>query len=218
MLRALWTAATGLNAQQRNVDVTANNLANVNTTGFKRQRASFHDLFYARLKEPGTRAGAAGGYIPGGIQVGHGVFNVGTPLKVLIVADIDAGATTGNTIGFELSDQNAITVLPSGTVIADSFPHGSSNAIIGKTLSIAGTDAAPVQVTPGQTGVLMEAIAWGAQPANPWRASARGAGPGRGCRGSAPVDCVSDLLGPSVVGIDSEARKRPETWANCGPL
>jgi flagellar basal-body rod protein FlgG len=80
MLRALWTAATGLTAQQRNVDVTANNMANVNTTGFKRQRASFHDLFYARLKEPGTRSGTAGGFIPSGIQVGHGVFNVGTPL------------------------------------------------------------------------------------------------------------------------------------------
>ncbi len=80
MLRALWTAAAGLDAQQRNVDVTANNLANVNTTGFKRQRTDFQDLFYARLKEPGTRAAAAGGYIPGGIQVGHGVFNVGTPM------------------------------------------------------------------------------------------------------------------------------------------
>ncbi len=80
MLRALWTAAAGLQAQQRNVDVTANNLANVNTTGFKRQRSDFQDLFYARLKEPGTRSAAAGGYIPGGIQVGHGVFNVGTPM------------------------------------------------------------------------------------------------------------------------------------------
>lgn len=80
MLRALWTAAAGLDAQQRNVDVTANNLANVNTTGFKRQRSDFQDLFYARLKEPGTRSAAAGGYIPGGIQVGHGVFNVGTPM------------------------------------------------------------------------------------------------------------------------------------------
>jgi flagellar basal-body rod protein FlgG len=80
MLRALWTAATGLDAQQRNVDVTANNLANVNTTGFKRQRTDFQDLFYARLREPGTRSGTAGGYIPTGIQVGHGVFNVATPL------------------------------------------------------------------------------------------------------------------------------------------
>ncbi len=80
MIRALWTAATGLDAQQRNVDVTANNLANVNTTGFKRQRTDFHDLFYARLREPGTSSATAGGYIPTGIQVGHGVFNVATPL------------------------------------------------------------------------------------------------------------------------------------------
>jgi flagellar basal-body rod protein FlgG len=80
MLRALWTAATGLDAQQRNVDVTANNLANVNTTGFKRMRADFQDLFYARLREPGTRTSERGGYLPGGIQVGHGVTNVATPI------------------------------------------------------------------------------------------------------------------------------------------
>jgi flagellar basal-body rod protein FlgG len=80
MLRALWTAATGLDAQARNVDVVANNLANVNTSGFKRQRVDFQDLFYARLREPGARSAAAGGYIPTGIQVGHGVFVAGTPL------------------------------------------------------------------------------------------------------------------------------------------
>lgn len=80
MLRALWTAATGLDAQQRNVDVTANNLANVTTTGFKRQRADFQDLFYARLREPGAQSSERGGFLPGGIQIGHGVTNVGTPI------------------------------------------------------------------------------------------------------------------------------------------
>jgi flagellar basal-body rod protein FlgG len=69
-----------MDAQQRNVDVTANNLANVNTSGFKRQRADFQDLFYARLREPGTSSAVAGGFIPNGIQVGHGTFNVATPI------------------------------------------------------------------------------------------------------------------------------------------
>ena len=78
MLRSLWTAATGLSAQQRNVDVTANNLANVNTAGFKRSRADFQDLFYSRLREPGTQAATPGLFVPTGIQVGNGVTNVGT--------------------------------------------------------------------------------------------------------------------------------------------
>ena len=54
MFRALYTAATGMNAQATNIDVIANNLANVNTTGFKRGRASFQDLMYHALVEPGA--------------------------------------------------------------------------------------------------------------------------------------------------------------------
>ena len=74
MLRALNTAATGLEAQQLNVDVIANNLANVNTTGFKRSRADFADLLYAQLREPGSAVSQSEGLVsPTGIQVGHGV-------------------------------------------------------------------------------------------------------------------------------------------------
>ena len=80
MLRSLWTAATGLSAQQRNVDVTANNLANVNTAGFKRSRADFQELFYSRLREPGVQAATPGLFVPAGIQVGNGVTNVSTTL------------------------------------------------------------------------------------------------------------------------------------------
>ena len=71
MIRALWTAASGMNAQQLNIDVTANNLANVNTTGFKRSRADFQDLLYQTIRPAGTE-NAAGGQLPAGIQVGHG--------------------------------------------------------------------------------------------------------------------------------------------------
>ncbi|HOX07220.1 MAG TPA: flagellar basal-body rod protein FlgG [Planctomycetota bacterium] len=81
MLRSLWTAATGLSAQQRNVDVTANNLANVNTAGFKRSRADFQDLFYSRLREPGMQAATPGLFVPTGIQVGNGVTNVATTIS-----------------------------------------------------------------------------------------------------------------------------------------
>jgi len=77
MIRALWTAATGMDAQQMNVDVIANNLANVNTTGFKKSRIDFQDLLYNTLKAAGTEA-ASGIQIPTGIQIGNGCRTVST--------------------------------------------------------------------------------------------------------------------------------------------
>lgn len=73
MMRSLWTAATGMAAQNMNVDVIANNLANVNTAGFKRGRANFQDLMYQQIKAPGAEASAAGTQLPSGIQIGLGV-------------------------------------------------------------------------------------------------------------------------------------------------
>jgi len=72
MIRALYTAATGMEAQQLNIDVIANNLANVSTTGFKKSRADFQDLLYQTLKEPGGLATGTT-HVPTGIQVGLGV-------------------------------------------------------------------------------------------------------------------------------------------------
>jgi flagellar basal-body rod protein FlgG len=72
MIRALYSAATGLHAQSLNVDVIANNLANVNTTGFKRSRADFQDLLYQTLRAPGAPT-SANTRSPTGIQVGLGV-------------------------------------------------------------------------------------------------------------------------------------------------
>jgi flagellar basal-body rod protein FlgG len=78
MMRALSTAATGMDAQQTKLDVTAHNLANVNTSGFKKSRADFEDLLYETLRAPGTSA-AEGREIPVGIQIGHGTRLVATP-------------------------------------------------------------------------------------------------------------------------------------------
>lgn len=72
MIRALNTAATGMQAQQTNMDVTANNLANASTAGFKRSRAEFEDLLYQTQKEPGAASGA-NSVSPTGVQVGLGV-------------------------------------------------------------------------------------------------------------------------------------------------
>ncbi len=72
MLRAMWTAATGMTAQQTNIDVIANNLANVNTNAFKRSRAEFADLLYQIQSMPGSRASNVTIY-PVGVQIGGGV-------------------------------------------------------------------------------------------------------------------------------------------------
>ena len=72
MIRALWTSASGMIAQQLNLDVTANNLANVNTTGFKKNRAEFEDLMYQNMKIAGATT-QDGNQLPVGMQVGMGV-------------------------------------------------------------------------------------------------------------------------------------------------
>ncbi len=71
MMRSLLTAATGMEAQQMHIDTIANNLANANTTAFKRSRANFHDLLYQTLKAPG-QSSTTGTVVPSGIQIGTG--------------------------------------------------------------------------------------------------------------------------------------------------
>ncbi len=77
MMRSLWTAASGMISQQFNIDTIANNLSNVNTTGFKKNRAEFEDLIYQTLLMAGTPATEVT-EVPTGIQVGHGVKTAAT--------------------------------------------------------------------------------------------------------------------------------------------
>jgi len=72
-MRALSIASTGMLAQQTNVEVIANNLANMNTTAFKQQRAEFTDLLYQNIQTPGAQTSDQGTYAPNGIQLGAGV-------------------------------------------------------------------------------------------------------------------------------------------------
>ncbi len=72
MIRSLWSAATGMHAQQMQTDVVANNLANASTTGFKKSRANFEDLMYRTMQVAGQTT-PGGGQVPTGIQVGMGV-------------------------------------------------------------------------------------------------------------------------------------------------
>ncbi|KFZ30950.1 flagellar basal body rod protein FlgG [Pseudidiomarina salinarum] len=77
MIKSLWTAKTGLSAQQQQLDVITNNLANVNTTGFKRSRAVFEDLLYQNMRQPGAMNNAQDA-LPSGLQTGTGVRAVAT--------------------------------------------------------------------------------------------------------------------------------------------
>ncbi|MFP4168560.1 MAG: flagellar basal-body rod protein FlgG [Desulfonatronovibrionaceae bacterium] len=100
MMRSLWTAASGMVAQQMNIDVTSNNLSNVNTIGFKKSRAEFEDLMYQNLKIAGAETGT-GQRTPTGMQIGMGVRplsvhkmfsqgdyeNTGNPLDLAIEGD-----------------------------------------------------------------------------------------------------------------------------------
>jgi flagellar basal-body rod protein FlgG len=72
MVRSLWTAATGMNGQQAQIDTISHNLSNVNTTGYKKQRAEFEDLIYQTVKTAGTPA-TEDTVTPVGVQMGHGV-------------------------------------------------------------------------------------------------------------------------------------------------
>jgi flagellar basal-body rod protein FlgG len=72
-MQALRTAATGMAAQQLNVEVISNNIANMNTVGFKRQRAEFQDLLYQTLERAGAQSSDQGTVVPTGVQIGGGV-------------------------------------------------------------------------------------------------------------------------------------------------
>ena len=77
MMRALWTAGSGMIAQQGNIDNISNNFANVNTTGFKKARVDFQDLMYQTIRQAGAQSGPDT-QVPTGLQMGHGVRQVAT--------------------------------------------------------------------------------------------------------------------------------------------
>lgn len=111
MIRALFTAATGMIAQQMNIDTIANNLANVNTTGFKKSRVNFQDLLYETVKPAGTET-SAGTTIPEGIQVGHGV----RPSAIAKLFTPGNMIQTGNSLDLVIEGDGFFQVqLPDGT-------------------------------------------------------------------------------------------------------
>src|SRR5262245_44473545 len=111
MIRALYTAATGMQAQQLNIDVIANNLANVNTAGFKKSRADFQDLLYQTLRAPGAPS-TTNTQSPTGIQVGLGT----RPAAVQRVHQQGDYNQTGNALDVAIEGTGLFSVsLPDGT-------------------------------------------------------------------------------------------------------
>jgi len=106
MMRSLWTAASGMIGQQFNIDTIANNLANVNTTGFKANRPDFEDLLYQTLRVAGTPATEVT-VVPTGIQVGHGVRPAATQ-KLFTQGSLQS---TGNVTDLAIEGEGFFRVL-----------------------------------------------------------------------------------------------------------
>jgi len=111
MIRALYSAATGMNAQETNIDVISNNLANVNTNGFKKSRADFQDLMYQYAVEPGALTSQTT-MNPTGVQVGLGVKTASIQ-KVFTQGDL---TSTGNQLDVAIEGDGFFQILrPDGT-------------------------------------------------------------------------------------------------------
>lgn len=111
MMRALWTAGSGMLAQQFNIDTISNNLANVTTTGFKKMRPEFEDLLYQTLREPGSLT-HQDVELPTGLQVGHGARPVATT-KIFTQGDFQA---TDNPLDLVIEGNGFFQIqMPDGT-------------------------------------------------------------------------------------------------------
>jgi flagellar basal-body rod protein FlgG len=154
-MRSLSIAGTGMLAQQTNVDVISNNIANMNTTGYKRQRAEFQDLLYQQVSRPGSAAGGPDSRAPSGIQIGAGVktggvYRIGEQGALTQTANrydlaIDGqgyfqvtmpnGDTAYSRAGsFQLSDQGEL-VTPDGYPVQPGIvvPQGAIDVVVSKT-------------------------------------------------------------------------------------
>lgn len=111
MIKALYTAATGMMVQQTNVDVIANNLANVNTSGYKRTQADFQDLLYVIMREPGAPTNSGFSNTPSGVQIGSGAELLSTS-KIYTPGVLEP---TGNALDFAIQGDGFFMVThPSG--------------------------------------------------------------------------------------------------------
>jgi len=165
-MRALYTAATGMAAQELNVQVISNNIANMRTTGFKRQRAEFQDLMYQNLRRVGSNTSNQGTKLPIGLDIGAGVKTSGTP-RIMVQGSLlptdreldvairgegffrvlmpDSRTAYSRAGSFEMDDQGRL-VTPEGYLVdpAITFPQNASNISINQQGEVSA-------LLPGQT-------------------------------------------------------------------
>jgi len=111
-MQALQTAATGMAAQSLSVQVISNNIANLQTTGYKKQTASFQDLIYAHIRRVGAQSSDQGTILPVGIDIGGGVKTVGTPRSMTQ----GTLSQTGNDLDLAITGEGFFKILmPDGT-------------------------------------------------------------------------------------------------------
>ena len=171
MMRAFSTSATGMAAQQKMVDMIANNLANINTNGFKKSQLDFQDLLYIKMREAGAET-ASGIESPSGLEIGSGV-RVSGSVKVFTAGEMQA---TGRPLDIAITGEGFLQVtMPDGTTMytrdgslqtnsdgqlvtstgyliepSITIPNDATNVSIGKDGSVNITSASGTQSVVGQ--------------------------------------------------------------------
>ncbi len=165
-MRSLDIAGTGMQAQQTNVEVISNNIANMSTTGFKRRRAEFQDLIYQNMRSVGSNSSDNGTVVPSGAQIGLGVKTA----AIYRITEQGTLAQTGNTLDLAIqgngyfqvtlpSGETAYTrdgtfaLAPDGTIVtADGYPVIPAITVPTNAVSVTVNAAGQVQATiSGQT-------------------------------------------------------------------
>ena len=151
MIRSLWISKTGLEAQQTQMDVIANNLANVSTSGFKRSRAVFEDLLYQNIRQPGAQSSQQT-QVPSGLQIGTGV----RPTAVERIHTQGNLQQTGNGLDVAINGNGFFQILmPDGTT-AYTRDGSFQNDSQGQLVTSSGYTVQPtLTIPPNATGVTI---------------------------------------------------------------
>jgi flagellar basal-body rod protein FlgG len=150
-MRCLHTAATGMLAQELNVQVIANNIANMNTTAYKRQRGDFQDMLYEQVSRVGSQSSEQGNILPVGIELGSGVKTVGTP-RMMSQGTL---LPTGNTFDMAIQGEGFFKILmPDGTYSYTRDGSFQMNAT-GQVVTAQGYVVQPGITVPANAGSIM---------------------------------------------------------------
>ncbi|MGO3933901.1 flagellar basal-body rod protein FlgG [Rhodopseudomonas pseudopalustris] len=153
-MRALYTAATGMAAQELNVQVISNNIANMRTTAFKKQRAAFQDLIYDHIKRVGAQASDQGTIQPVGVDIGGGVKTVGTP-RIMTQGTL---STTGNDLDIAIRGEGFFKIQMPDSTYAYTRDGSFTTDNTGRIVTANGNPVQPTITIPqGSSGLSINA-------------------------------------------------------------